>query len=524
MIIDLQSEDNLDIQKFGMPTVIIGAGPVGIYLAHCLSKAGQSVLVVERGGRVSTSAQNEIATNSVGSEFVGHKLGRAFGVGGTSVVWGGQLAEFDRRDFSAWPIGYEDMRSWYQKVYKDLGVYPEDPAAYRLKLGAETAGSGDIERYFTHWLPQQNFARIFSETVTNNIDVPIIINGIVSDIKFENDRASSITINAPDGKELRIRGSQFVFCNGTFEILRFFLSKAKIGAVPWANNGMIGKKYQDHLSARVATAELLDEAKFRNYFENAIVSKAVKIHPKLRIKDAARQKNDLGISAYFSFRSDTQESLGNIKWLIRALRSGAQGSSVSTLPRDLMTLLRTFGPIAKRYVSDRRIMAFFDKSIDFVVQCEQRPILESEVRLSADPHPVPGLFGIEIDFRYERHEMMETISHFAVKADEYLQEQQVARLLIDDSLKSKDAAFIDTMVDVYHHAGGMCMSESPSEGAVDKHCRVWGADNVFVCGATVFPTSSHANTTFTALALTARLADELSRNVARSPGIHAAAF
>jgi choline dehydrogenase-like flavoprotein len=62
---------------------------------------------------------------------------------------------------------------------------------------------------------------------------------------------------------------------------------------------------------------------------------------------------------------------------------------------------------------------------------------------------------------------------------------------------------------VYHHAGGMCMSAQPNLGVVDPDCRVWGTSNVYVAGASVFPSSGHANTTFTALALAARLASTI---------------
>jgi choline dehydrogenase-like flavoprotein len=50
------------------------------------------------------------------------------------------------------------------------------------------------------------------------------------------------------------------------------------------------------------------------------------------------------------------------------------------------------------------------------------------------------------------------------------------------------------------------MSASPQQGVVDPECRVWGTSNLYVAGAAIFPSSSHANTTFTALALAARLA------------------
>jgi hypothetical protein len=508
MIVDLL-QSTTPVLPDQSDVVIVGAGPVGIYLAYCLSRSGKSVVVVEAGGEVVDVSRNEVATHSVGLDFVGYKLGRAFGLGGTSVVWGGQLAEFDPADFSEWPLAYEDVARWYGKVYEDLSISPETGENYRSRLGAETTNAEPVERFFTHWLPQQNFARIFRKEVVDNPRIPVLLNGVANGIVFEDGRASAVRVRAADKGELEIPGRQFVFCNGTLEIVRFFLSTAKTGEVPWRRNSAIGKFYQDHPCGKVATAELIDEQRFRNFFENAFVGGAVKLTSKLRFRPEARKRGDLGISAFFSFRSDVQDQLGNIKWLIRSLRSGAQSSSIASLPRDILALLRMFGPITLRFIKDRRVMAFFDRSIDFMVQCEQRPIERSQIRLGNEDHPVPGLFSIDIDWQVDGQEVIDTVKEFTGSADLYLQHHGLARLKIDERVRSGDRSFLNEMYDFYHQAGGMCMSRSEASGVVDTDCRVWGTPNVYVAGASTFPSSSHANTTFTALALAARLAQTL---------------
>jgi hypothetical protein len=508
MIIDLaRSKDFVLADKNS--TVIIGGGPVGIYLANCLSQAGDAVVLVEAGGRMSDISRNEIATNSVGREFVGYRLGRAFGLGGTSVVWGGQLAEFDAADFSQWPLSYEDVSNWYRKVYRDLSIFPEDINVYRKRLGSETGDSQPVERFFTYWLSQPNFARLFKKQLVSDDRTPILINATVNGICFEGARAKSVNIRIADGRDLELPGRQFVFCNGTLEIVRFFLSTARTRNVPWKQNAAIGKFYQDHTWGLAATAELIDEQRFRDFFENAFTGGTVKLMSKLRFRPEVRKPGDLGISGFFSFRSDIQEQLANIKWLVRSLRSGATLSGFASLPKDMLTLLRLFGPIALRFIKERRVMAFFDRSIDFMVQCEQRPIERSQIRLRSEQHPLPGLFAIDIDWQVDGQEIVETVNRFASGADCYLRARGLARLKIDERVKSNDASFLQAMYDVYHQAGGMCMSASPETGVVDRNCRVWGSSNVYVAGASVFPSSSHANPTFTALAIAARLASRL---------------
>ena len=61
-----------------------------------------------------------------------------------------------------------------------------------------------------------------------------------------------------------------------------------------------------------------------------------------------------------------------------------------------------------------------------------------------------------------------------------------------------------------HHIGTTRMSDDPRSGVVDANCRVHATDNLYVAGASVFPTSGHANPTLTILALSLRLADHLA--------------
>jgi GMC oxidoreductase/putative NAD(P)-binding protein len=510
MIIDLENT------SFTLPSsntiIIVGAGPVGIYLAHCLTRAGKSVVIIEAGSRVASSARNEVGTNSVGFEYDGHKLGREFGLGGTSVVWGGQLVELERADFSRWPLTYEDVCVWYRKVYDDLSVYPAEVEVYRNRLGAERPEEVPqaVERFFSHWLPQQNFARLFKKEVIDNPRTPVLINGTVCAVRVPEGRAESVTVRTADQRVLEIPGGQFIFCNGTLEIVRFFLSTAKNTNVPWKNNRSIGKFYQDHLCGTAATATVIDETRFRDFFENAFTSRLVKLQPRLRPRADVRESDDVGVCGFFSFRSDIQDHLGNIKWLIRSLRSGAQFSTLSSLPKDTLSLVRMFTPIARRFIRDRRVMAFFDQSLELMVQCEQRPLEQSQIRLRTDEHTVPGLFAIDIDWQLDERQTIDAVNRFTRDVDSYLRERGLASLIVDERVVSSEVSFLKSMTDIYHHAGGMCMSESSDLGVVDTDCRVWGTSNIYVAGASVFPSSGYANPTLTALAIAARLASSLS--------------
>jgi choline dehydrogenase-like flavoprotein len=57
-----------------------------------------------------------------------------------------------------------------------------------------------------------------------------------------------------------------------------------------------------------------------------------------------------------------------------------------------------------------------------------------------------------------------------------------------------------------HYLGTTRMSEDPAAGVVDPRGRVHGVPNVYVAGASVFPTGGFANPTLTVVALAARVA------------------
>ena len=60
------------------------------------------------------------------------------------------------------------------------------------------------------------------------------------------------------------------------------------------------------------------------------------------------------------------------------------------------------------------------------------------------------------------------------------------------------------------------MSDSEQTGVVDRDCKVFGVNNLYVAGSSVFTTSGAANPTFTIVSLALRLAEHLVEQSRRS--------
>jgi choline dehydrogenase-like flavoprotein len=62
----------------------------------------------------------------------------------------------------------------------------------------------------------------------------------------------------------------------------------------------------------------------------------------------------------------------------------------------------------------------------------------------------------------------------------------------------------------FHPAGGCAMGRDQATGVVDRHGRVFETDNLYVAGASIFPTSGALNPTLAVVALALRLGDHLA--------------
>jgi choline dehydrogenase-like flavoprotein len=90
-------------------------------------------------------------------------------------------------------------------------------------------------------------------------------------------------------------------------------------------------------------------------------------------------------------------------------------------------------------------------------------------------------------------------------ADTVIRRPADAAAVIEDAIRSpRDLVFGSS-----HPQGGNAMSDDPGIGVVDSDLRVHGVENLYVCDASVFPTTIRVNPQLTIMAL----ADSFSRRV-----------
>ncbi len=184
---------------------------------------------------------------------------------------------------------------------------------------------------------------------------------------------------------------------------------------------------------------------------------------------------------------------------------------------------------AKNLACDIKIVREFFASIGFHVRCtsgenfgrleaawEQIPNPNSRVLLS-DKRDKFGLRTVELNWRWTPMEQ-KTAKVCAMELGKAFARGNIGRVKIADWLLDEKLPVMGIGAGSgragfgragNHHIGTTRMSDSPNTGVVDNNCRVFGLDNFYVAGSSVFSTGGHANPTFTIVQLALRLADHI---------------
>ena len=519
MIIDLRSETPSEIKA---QVVIVGAGAVGLLLGTQLARAGANVVICESGGRspeLASQALNEAEVS--GKPHAGVSVGRARVLGGTTTLWGGQLVafrpiDFERREWlaiDAWPVGYGELTDYYSEVAAILGLSSvhDDAEVWRsLSLPAPELGE-DCELLLTRWLREPNFARLFRAELKTSNNLRVFLHAHATRLKVDERKArvAAVELVSPGQRRVDVAAEQIVVACGAIEASRLLLASARADpAAPWAGNDQVGACFQDHLDLRAAEVHPIDARRFHDAFDNIYLS-GYKYQPKISLShDSQRSNLTSNVAASFIFESSLNNHLSDLKMLVRALMRGAVPENLKDAPQAIAALAGMWTPLLKRYFRDRRAHNFADLGIHLAVHAEQIPIPQSRIRLSEtrrDPYGVPLA---HLDWQVDGAEV-DAMATFCELLDRRLRANGLARLAIDPRLASRDRAILDDCQDTNHHCGGLCMGRNERTGVVDSNLRVFGTENLFVAGAAVFPSSSFANPTYTAMALALRLRDHL---------------
>ncbi|HEY4210019.1 MAG TPA: GMC family oxidoreductase [Steroidobacteraceae bacterium] len=505
---------------------IVGAGAAGLALAAEFLGTRWRVLVLESGMREPDAGSTALnSLDCVGLRHDGWNEGRVRAFGGTTRAWGGQLvplreSELAERPWvpgSGWPLTLDEFQPYYRRVEHLLGTQgpPYDEQVWqRIGVSAPTFEPGQLLVRFSQWAPlgRRNFAVLLRRQLEASGNVTVLLGATATAVRCLPDGGhcdSIIARNLDGSREIKVHARSFVVACGGLESARLLLSSPGPGDRGVANgSGCVGRYFQDHISWIAGELEPAARSSVQHLFDPRYVGGtlySVKVEP----TDAQLQRRGwLNAMGHVAFQ--IPEALGwmEVRRILRSLQAGRlelpSGDELRALLRGSVELSRL---VLARYFARRR-RSPTSGAIRLLVDVEQAPNPESRLTL-VDRTDALGVRRARLDWRLTDLESR-TLTEFARTFATQLEHLGLGRVRLAEG--PPDFSARDTLGaarDIFHHMGTTRMSRSPEEGVTRPDLRCHDVDNLYIAGPSVFPTSGIANPTFTALALSLRLADHL---------------
>lgn len=492
---------------------IVGAGAAGIYLANRLALQGNRVVVLEAGGdSCLPGSAVDIEAGFLADAYGGVLAGRAFGLGGTTSLWGGQLlpySVYDDRGKSTyaevWAHVIDIVQRYSKEVYAalDLG---EDGRHFSLAqeyLGDRLAPieNAELAALVSDWLPfgRRNLRYMLERPGASKGSIDVFINAVAASWNagqqsIPSARVNSVIARSINGRELHVSAAKFVIAAGAIESARILLELfMQAGMELVSGKRAIGHYLSDHLSAPIATVAPVDRKQVSLMFGPRFRNGRMRT---LRFVDA--RADEARPKGFFHFVF-LQENPGF--HLARKILGGIQARKIPELHvSEILGGVRGLMGLAySRYLKNRLFIPT-DTPIQLQFDIEQNPCRDNRLSLSEERDGY-GRFKCNIHWRVTREDYvsMEYASRM------FLNRWPYQNLGMSALIPTNSTGLETKLYDTYHPVGTCRMGED-AEAVVDNDLQVHGLDNVYLVSTGIFPSAGTANPTFSLLCFAEALA------------------
>lgn len=509
---------------------IVGAGPAGLVLAREFIGSSCDVLLLDSGGlRFDRRIQALNDGPVVGDQYLGQRHTRQRQVGGTTQMWntpvgnadGAKYVPLDPWDFSqqrdlplsGWPFDFAHLEPYYRRAQQICGL---GPFRYRGEhwCDRETTSLQLDEPNLVTGVYQYGQGAQFTETYVREVieshNVRLCHSATVVRLLTAGNGRRVVGLSALSraGTSLRVEARLVVLAGGAIENARLLLLARDSGSSRVSDPaGWTGRCFMEHprdfamtlfprsrdffreaafyaphraqdgtvICGRIA---LTEQAIGRARLPNASITLLLGSKPRLPPRGAA------GRLVQRLHRAGRRQAGGFSGHLIGHLRTLAGRASDAGYgwPR--------IGRPSQRLRASR-----------LLVNLEQRPHVDNRIVLGTS-RDFLGVPRAVLHWRWRAEEQAE-LERLRTAVAGWFGAANLGRVEIGTGVAPDPNA--------HHHAGTTRMHVDPGRGVVDADGRVHGTDNLYVTGASVFPTSGFANPTLTITALSLRLADCLKQ-------------
>ena len=526
---------------------VIGAGPAGLALALAFRNTSLAVTLVAGGGLDHDPAQQALyagevvdpALHSPTTEYRHRQLG------GSSATWGGRCMPFDPIDFEArdwiegarWPIGYDAVARHYPaaNALAEAGdpIYDARaalPGAMRPMIEGASFADFDPDRIERFSCPT-NFGARYRQHLQSAKNIRVLLNAHAVALRHgEGGRIARVDLRTLGGRSFAIEAGTFVLATGGLETPRLLLTSRDRHANGIGNGGdWVGRNYLCHIAGTLGELRT-DPGRTRVFHGYERAWDGTYCRRRLALRPEAQREHRVAnavLRLHHPRLPDPAHGRGILSaiYLAKPFISyeyskrlhGGEAAGPGRLARHVFNVARepfaTAGFLInwarRRTLAARKFPSLIveprNGTFSLDIHAEQVPNTDSRVTLSARTDPF-GMPQLRVDWRYRPLDL-ETIRVTLARLKSELAEAGAGELVYDEA--DIPGAMLREGAYGGHHIGTAKMAASPEDGVVDSDCRVFGTDNLYVAGSSVFPTSSQANPTLTILAMSLRLAEHL---------------
>ncbi|MBV6821832.1 FAD-dependent oxidoreductase [Pseudomonas sp. PD9R] len=485
MIKDYQSQKEL---RDHYDVCIVGGGPAGITLALRLAGNGRRVLLVEGGGHeYSPTSQNLYTCPSTGLEVYAEETRLRF-LGGTSNHWAGRCRPFERSDFTVgppvhlpgWPIEFSEMERNLPAAMAIVDL----PADSGFKTINATLDGADFEADRFLLSPPTRFAQKYAKDLEETEGLDVFINCNCVDLEFDSKTGRIATIVVADYGMHRekVKAKQFILATGAIENARQLLNSESLasGGIV-SKNGFVGRCFMEHLNVAMGTYILKgdQDTDARQYFTT----------------DA--------------FVMEHQSGKGNVTAsLVSEVKAYGRMAAIKDFFENLVCDIGAEHKI--------EFITKFECPGDGVLGTliEQFPNPDSRISLLEERDAL-GMRKVNIHWELTPADR-NTIKSIGLEVAKCFAETGLGFVKLDECVY--DTSLPLKVNPHAHHMGTTRMAASPEFGVVDENCKVFGVENLYVAGSSVFSTGGASNPTMPLLQLALRLADYLNQQMGPAVG------
>jgi choline dehydrogenase-like flavoprotein len=452
---------------------VIGAGPAGITVARRLASRGRRVLLLEGGDETAIPESEDVYRGEVvGDHYFELHEARLRVFGGTSGHWSGWVRPLDAWDFepkadfekAVWPIRRADLDPYLAEAAEILEfdpVFDDHPVSDEF----------GVDRVRFLHSPPVRFDYKYFYDIVDHPEIALCLRANVFRLEPDGGRIAAAEVLDYEGGRTTVRAGAFVLACGGIENSRILLHSNALsngGVVP--NAETLGRYWMEHPHFTIGGAIFVDETR--------------------------------ALRGNFALSGETQRRLGVLGCGLRM--SGLPYSGYKRMVADIACVApdlsyRLLKLAGSRLVCGARLRAAW----------EQAPRSENRVELSGEetdrfgvPRPVLHWTKSEADLR--------SLRETALQFGRWIAAEGRGRVRLEPWVFGEADYPEDDETAGYHHMGGTRMASSPQDGVVNADLRVFGVDNLYVCGSSVFPSSGHANPTLTIVQLALRLGDAIA--------------